>query len=215
MKNSSKITILVLIVAIIFTVYDVLKFPFFFSELYSIVLNPINNKHNPVKLEKIKRYNESISENFSPKECKQLLEEWQPYIDDLEFTSMSIADQTFLNISGGRRTITFIYRNGNIFEGCNILDAYKINLDEKESEIEKYFNCKKENCKDYKFENGRFLYVYNTSDKYNILKYMLRVKGKAGIENPSLTFQIFYIQKNMSSFIQHKINRAKQGYGCG
>ena len=168
-----------------------------------------------VKLREIKRYIESSSESFTPEECKQLLKEWQPDIKNLEFISMDIADQAFINISGGRRTITFIYTQDNSFEGCNILDTYDIDLDEKESEIERYFDCEKESCKEYKFKNGRFLYVYDTSDNYNILKYLLRVKGKPGVEPPNLTFQILYIQRNMTSFIQHRINRARQGYGCG
>jgi len=162
-----------------------------------------------------KRYIESSPESFTPEECKQLLEEWQPNIDDLDFKNIDIADQSFIDIPGGNRGIAFIYKNDNTFKGCNILDSYETDLDEKGSEIEEYFDCEKEECKDYKFEKGRFLYVYETSEKYNMLKYLLRKKGEVGIENPSLIFQILYIQKDMTDFIQYRINQAQQGYGCG
>ncbi|GAI41350.1 unnamed protein product, partial [marine sediment metagenome] len=108
---------------------------------------------------------------------------------------------------------TFIYRNDNTFEGCNVLDAFDTNLDKMEKEAEKYFDCEKEACKDYTFEKGRFLYVYETSEKYNTLKCLLRKQGKPEKEVPSLTFQIVYVAKDMNQFIQYKINAAEQGYG--
>jgi len=166
-----------------------------------------------------KRYIESSSESFSSEECKQLLEEWQPNIHTLDFNSVNtgvrILDQAFIDISGGLRGITFIYKNDNTFEGCNVLDSYETDLDEKGLEIEEYFDCEKEECKDYKFEKGRFLYVYETSEKYNTLKYLLRKEGKVGVEQPSLKFQILYIAKDMTDFIRYRINQAQRGYGCG
>ena len=161
-------------------------------------------------------YNFSSSPSFTPEVCKELLKKWYKDIDSLEFKNLSDARQAFLEIPGGKRIITFIYTMNNTFEGCNILDIYDTNLDKKEKQLEAQFDCeKKEICKVHTFENGRLLYVYKQMGDYYFLKYLLRTKGKEGAEKPSLTFQVFYIQRNMTSFIQHMINRAKRGYGCG
>ena len=216
--NKNWTMILVLLFVIFFSVPSLRKKIPIFGRMLGInkkieYFIPDSDFNKSIKIGEPKVYTGSSSENFTSEECEQLLKEWQPDIDDLNFKNISTANQTYVGITDGRRYITFIYEN-DMFEGCNILDVFYTNLDEQELKVKKYFDCEKEDCKEYKFKNGKFFYIYETSEKYNILKYFLR-KENPSREEPSLTFQILYIVKDMSPFIQNKINSAKQGYGCG
>jgi len=156
-----------------------------------------------------------FSRNFTRNECKELLKEWEPRIDNLKFEKDEISESSELMIKGGDRLITFVYYNNDSeFEGCNIFDIINEGMDEKEKEFEERFDCKEEECHDLIFKNGRFLYVHEIFDGYAKLKYLLKVNIKGISGEPTLYFQILYFQKDLSKFIKNREVFAETGNPC-
>jgi len=187
-------------------------------------ISPLSEKKS--KLNEIPRYSKSY-ENFSPVECKNLLYKLDPDIDELYFINQSDYEGEYdsfkTEIPDGGRYVTFIYNQNGTFKSCNTLRFFIKNLKENKLKFEKYFNCGVENCKNYTFNNGSLVYVYDDIGEYSSLKYILIQSGKENYIKPSIIFQVFYenkknetyITEDMKKFIQFKIKAAEDGFGCG
>ncbi len=181
------------------------------------------------KIKETEGFLQSYSEFFFQKNCKELLEKWEPNIDQLDFkvvpgdfhidrySTNFYPSQLYEFEYNGTKMISFIYNKNEDLEACNVfILSHYINSTEVDSYFENYFNCEKEDCKDFKFEKGRFLYVFNDLENYNFLKYFLRTDGVSGVKDHVIEFQILYTVKDMDRFIKQHIKSAELGYSyCG